>query len=250
MNQMFTKTYGRLFTQNAHVFQELFVELRRYYSGWSNHFIHQVELATCGLVVWNTLLDTWLLVWHAPFLLSCVLSSFTINFLTMQNARNYVIDQIYQRFYLVSQKIYIGHHLIWRQPNSTRRWYFMQRQSGVFLSVPVVVNQQPLRAAEKKQRCLLSWIKMQRTIGEKIERERSGFPWRTVSISVPDLSVLAWRRHAGESVCRLLLLSQPVFVCQTTCTANLRPYCSLQIGELHSHNLSANWLMHGRLTRI
>lgn len=33
MNQMFTKTYGRLFTQNAHVFQELFVELRRYYSG-------------------------------------------------------------------------------------------------------------------------------------------------------------------------------------------------------------------------
>ncbi|XP_014913368.1 glypican-2 [Poecilia latipinna] len=35
MNQMFTKTYGRLFTQNTHVFQELFVELRRYYSGGS-----------------------------------------------------------------------------------------------------------------------------------------------------------------------------------------------------------------------
>ncbi|XP_073343265.1 glypican-2 isoform X3 [Pagrus major] len=35
MNQMFTKTYGRLFTQNSHVFQELFVELRRYYSGGS-----------------------------------------------------------------------------------------------------------------------------------------------------------------------------------------------------------------------
>ncbi|KAL0973619.1 hypothetical protein UPYG_G00207230 [Umbra pygmaea] len=35
MNQMFTKTYGRLFTQNANVFQELFVELRRYYSGGS-----------------------------------------------------------------------------------------------------------------------------------------------------------------------------------------------------------------------
>lgn len=34
MNQMFTKTYGLLFTQNSHVFQELFVELRRYYSGW------------------------------------------------------------------------------------------------------------------------------------------------------------------------------------------------------------------------
>uniref|UniRef100_A0AAY4E726 Glypican 2 n=1 Tax=Denticeps clupeoides TaxID=299321 RepID=A0AAY4E726_9TELE len=35
MNQMFTKTYGRLYTQNANVFQELFVELRRYYSGGS-----------------------------------------------------------------------------------------------------------------------------------------------------------------------------------------------------------------------
>ncbi|CAG08301.1 unnamed protein product [Tetraodon nigroviridis] len=35
MNQMFTKTYGRLFTQNSHLFQELFVELRRYYSGGS-----------------------------------------------------------------------------------------------------------------------------------------------------------------------------------------------------------------------
>ncbi|CAL9706535.1 unnamed protein product [Knipowitschia caucasica] len=35
MNQMFTKTYGKLFTQNALVFQELFVELRRYYSGGS-----------------------------------------------------------------------------------------------------------------------------------------------------------------------------------------------------------------------
>ncbi|MEQ2248757.1 hypothetical protein ILYODFUR_022261 [Ilyodon furcidens] len=35
MNQMFTKTYGRLFTQNTHLFHELFVELRRYYSGGS-----------------------------------------------------------------------------------------------------------------------------------------------------------------------------------------------------------------------
>ncbi|XP_072549578.1 LOW QUALITY PROTEIN: glypican-2 [Salminus brasiliensis] len=33
MNQMFTKTYGRLFTQNAHLFQQLFSELRQYYSG-------------------------------------------------------------------------------------------------------------------------------------------------------------------------------------------------------------------------
>ncbi|KAI1898586.1 hypothetical protein AGOR_G00073920 [Albula goreensis] len=33
MNQMFTKTYGKLYTQNARVFQDLFVELRRYYSG-------------------------------------------------------------------------------------------------------------------------------------------------------------------------------------------------------------------------
>ncbi|KAG7269014.1 hypothetical protein CRUP_010728 [Coryphaenoides rupestris] len=35
MNQMFTKTYGRLFTQNVRVFQELFAELRKYYSGGS-----------------------------------------------------------------------------------------------------------------------------------------------------------------------------------------------------------------------
>lgn len=40
MNQMFTKTYGRLFTQNAHVFHELFVELRRYYSGECKLIIH------------------------------------------------------------------------------------------------------------------------------------------------------------------------------------------------------------------
>ena len=33
MNQMFTKTYGLLYTQNSHVFQSLFVELRHYYSG-------------------------------------------------------------------------------------------------------------------------------------------------------------------------------------------------------------------------
>ncbi|XP_031424710.1 glypican-6-like [Clupea harengus] len=33
MNQMFTKTYGLLYTQNSHVFQNLFVELRHYYSG-------------------------------------------------------------------------------------------------------------------------------------------------------------------------------------------------------------------------
>ncbi|KAG7465343.1 hypothetical protein MATL_G00175400 [Megalops atlanticus] len=33
MNQMFTKTYGKLYTQNARVFQDLFVELRRYYTG-------------------------------------------------------------------------------------------------------------------------------------------------------------------------------------------------------------------------
>lgn len=44
MNQMFTKTYGRLFTQNSHVFQELFVELRRYYSGYFHHFIHHIKI--------------------------------------------------------------------------------------------------------------------------------------------------------------------------------------------------------------
>lgn len=40
MNQMFTKTYGLLFTQNSHVFQELFVELRRYYSGYILHYLN------------------------------------------------------------------------------------------------------------------------------------------------------------------------------------------------------------------
>ncbi|XP_062874785.1 glypican-2 [Trichomycterus rosablanca] len=33
MNQMFTKTYGRLYTQNTHLFQRLFTQLRSYYSG-------------------------------------------------------------------------------------------------------------------------------------------------------------------------------------------------------------------------
>ncbi|KAJ8246868.1 hypothetical protein GJAV_G00256250 [Gymnothorax javanicus] len=33
MNQMFTKTYGKLYTQNARVFHDLFVDLRRYYTG-------------------------------------------------------------------------------------------------------------------------------------------------------------------------------------------------------------------------
>lgn len=41
MNQMFTKTYGRLYTQNSHVFQSLFVELRRYYSG--EHCTHNIS---------------------------------------------------------------------------------------------------------------------------------------------------------------------------------------------------------------
>ncbi|XP_029113341.1 glypican-2 [Scleropages formosus] len=35
MNQMFTKTYGMLYTQNARVFHDLFAELRRYYTGGS-----------------------------------------------------------------------------------------------------------------------------------------------------------------------------------------------------------------------
>ncbi|KAK2891423.1 hypothetical protein QQF64_007462 [Cirrhinus molitorella] len=33
MNQMFTQTYGHLYTQNAHIFQQLFADLRRYYTG-------------------------------------------------------------------------------------------------------------------------------------------------------------------------------------------------------------------------
>ncbi|XP_039976560.1 glypican-2 isoform X2 [Xiphias gladius] len=51
MNQMFTKTYGRLFTQNAHVFQELFVEMRRYYSGGS------VSLAEVLSDFWSRLVE-------------------------------------------------------------------------------------------------------------------------------------------------------------------------------------------------
>ncbi|XP_057705781.1 glypican-6-like [Corythoichthys intestinalis] len=51
MNQMFTKTYGRLFTQNSHVFQELFVELRRYYSGGS------VSLAEVLSDFWSRLVE-------------------------------------------------------------------------------------------------------------------------------------------------------------------------------------------------
>ncbi|XP_061643375.1 glypican-2 [Phyllopteryx taeniolatus] len=51
MNQMFTKTYGRLFTQNSHVFQELFVELRRYYSGGS------VSLTEVLSDFWSTLVE-------------------------------------------------------------------------------------------------------------------------------------------------------------------------------------------------
>nr|XP_033780331.1 glypican-2 [Geotrypetes seraphini] len=35
--QMFTQTYGRLYTQNAQLFQELFRELRRYYQGGRVH---------------------------------------------------------------------------------------------------------------------------------------------------------------------------------------------------------------------
>ncbi|CAB1337491.1 unnamed protein product [Coregonus sp. 'balchen'] len=42
MNQMFTKTYGRLFTQNANVFQELFVELRQYYSEFWSRLVERV----------------------------------------------------------------------------------------------------------------------------------------------------------------------------------------------------------------
>jgi len=33
MNQMFTQTYGHLYTQNAHIFQQLFTDLQHYYTG-------------------------------------------------------------------------------------------------------------------------------------------------------------------------------------------------------------------------
>lgn len=33
MNQMFTQTYGHLYAQNAHMFRQLFSDLRGYYTG-------------------------------------------------------------------------------------------------------------------------------------------------------------------------------------------------------------------------
>lgn len=33
MNEMFTQTYGHLYTQNAHIFRQLFADLRRFYTG-------------------------------------------------------------------------------------------------------------------------------------------------------------------------------------------------------------------------
>lgn len=33
MNQMFTQTYGHLYAQNAHMFRQLFSDLRSYYTG-------------------------------------------------------------------------------------------------------------------------------------------------------------------------------------------------------------------------
>lgn len=75
-----------------------------------------------------------------------------------------------------------------------------------------------------------------RTREKKRERGKIGIPRTTVSISVLHRSVLARQPLAGKSVCRLLLLSQPVFVCQTACMANLRPYSRLQTGESHIQN--------------
>uniref|UniRef100_A0A8C4ZSP2 Glypican 2 n=1 Tax=Gadus morhua TaxID=8049 RepID=A0A8C4ZSP2_GADMO len=51
MNQMFTTTYGRLFTQNVRVFQELFSELRKYYSGGS------VSLSEVLSDFWSSLVE-------------------------------------------------------------------------------------------------------------------------------------------------------------------------------------------------
>ncbi|XP_030621224.1 glypican-2 [Chanos chanos] len=51
MNQMFTKTYGRLYTQNALVFQDLFTELRQYYTGGS------VSLAEVLSEFWSRLVE-------------------------------------------------------------------------------------------------------------------------------------------------------------------------------------------------
>ena len=99
--------------------------------------------------------------------------------------------------------------------------------------VRVVVN--PLWTAEKKEAALSfeeNW-NAKKNWREKRERGKIGIPRMTVSISVLHRSVLAWQPLAGKSVCRLLLLSQPVFVCQTACMANLRLYSRLQTGESH-----------------
>ncbi|XP_063045313.1 glypican-2 [Engraulis encrasicolus] len=51
MNQMFTTTYGRLYHQNSHIFQNLFAELRRYYSGGT------VSLGEVLADFWSRLLE-------------------------------------------------------------------------------------------------------------------------------------------------------------------------------------------------
>lgn len=33
MNEMFTQTYGHLYTRNANIFRQLFADLRRFYTG-------------------------------------------------------------------------------------------------------------------------------------------------------------------------------------------------------------------------
>lgn len=60
---------------------------------------------------------------------------------------------------------------------------------------------------------------------------------QTVSISVQSRLVLAGQSLAGESICRLSLLSQRVPVCQAAWRANLRLCSRLQIGESHIQTL-------------
>uniref|UniRef100_A0A672K5K7 Glypican-6-like n=2 Tax=Sinocyclocheilus grahami TaxID=75366 RepID=A0A672K5K7_SINGR len=50
MNQMFTQTYGHLYTQNAPIFQQLFSDLRRYYTGGRESLAEVLSDFWAGLV--------------------------------------------------------------------------------------------------------------------------------------------------------------------------------------------------------
>lgn len=92
---------------------------------------------------------------------------------------------------------------------------------------------QLLWSAGNSQHCFRRRIKMPRRV--KRDREWIGIP--RISISVLLRSVVARQPLAGKSVCRLLLLSQAVCVCQTASAANMTLYSRLQTEEPHIQNL-------------